>query len=656
MRYSSLSLLGLLCTATIVSCSQDAVEPVTQKGPSVVLRANFADDSATRTSFGEFTTTNSFATIQWNAGDQLNILYGDKSARYETKEASKTAVFTLAEGETADGMASASQLYGLYPYQDNASASFASSTITASIPSSQTALPNTFDPHAFVAVGVAGSVDPNAPTTDMAFHNLCGGFCFTLKEPSSYSSIELFGNSGEQVCGDIEISMSDPANPVAKFVDTPQTKITLTPADGATFQSGVRYYISFLPGVFTSGFTLRFTETSGSTFDRICSANVTFRRGAFAFVSDANDEKKLPAIRDGELLCTETEAANCYIVSRPGTYMFPLVRGINLDAVLQNVANVEVLWETANTDSAPAVGSIITDVAINKNCVYFKIPDPMKNGNALIAAKAANGKILWSWHIWACEGYDPEATAHHLQGKPANKPMMDRNLGALAASPSDPRSNGLFYQWGRKDPFPGALESYVESSTGGSFFATTGGSLETKAAGVAVDIAYAIAHPKEYITSENGRWLTQVDHTLWNKIKNDYDPCPIGWKIPSCYSYDVDTGHIYEKEAWGGVEYKRYKNASNGYGAYFRFASDEHETWFPNADTGSWYPNTGYISIDGRLLMVGQYSIYWSCDPMGSNVFGLELSQTMGGDLTLNPSQGGKYRGEGHAVRCIKDN
>ncbi len=647
MRYSSFSLLGLLCTAAIVSCSQDAVEPVTQKGPSVVLRANFADDSATRTSFGEFTTTNSFATIQWNAGDQLNVFYGDKSARYETKngEVDKTAVFTLAEGETADGIGSASQLYGLYPYQERASASFASSTITASIPSSQTALPNTFDPHSFVAVGVAGSVDPKAPTTDMAFHNVCGGLCFTLQNPSRYSSIELSGNDEESVCGDIQISMSDPANPVATSVGTSQTKITLTPADGTSFQAGVRYYISLLPGNFSKGFTLRFTETSGSTFDRICSANVTFRRGAFAFVSDADDEKKLPAIRDGELLCTETEAANCYIVSAPGTYMFPLVRGINLDAVLQNVANVEVLWETANTDSAPAVGSIITDVAINKNCVYFKVPDPMKSGNALIAAKAANDKILWSWHIWACEGYNPEATAHLLQGKPSDKPMMDRNLGALSSSATNERSNGLFYQWGRKDPFPGAEERYVADTRGGHFFVTTGGSLKTKAAGVAIDVAYTIAHPTEYITS-TGNWLTQEDHTLWNKTKNDYDPCPIGWKVPSCYFYTAAGGHNFDEEAWGNVLYKRYQDAARGYGAYFTL------------DNGgqSWYPNTGYISTAGQLLMVGQYSIYWSCDPMGSNVFGLEMSQNMRGEFTLNPSQGGKYRGEGHAVRCIKDN
>lgn len=647
MRYSSLSLLGLLCLATIVSCSQDAAEPVIHDGPSVVLRASFAENPATRTSFGEFTTTGSFAEILWNVDDSVKVFFGDKSARYETNDAGKTAVFSLAEGETVEGMASASKLYGLYPYQADASASFASSTITASIPSSQVALPNTFDPQSYIAVGVANTVNPEAPTTDMEFHNLCGGFCFTLQNPSRYSSIELSGNSGEAeaVCGDIEISMSDPANPKVS-VRNPQTKIILTPAEGTTFQAGVRYYISLLPGNFASGFTLNFIGASDEVVETcVCEANVSFRRSAFAYVSNADDPAKLAAIRDGELLSTETEAANCYIVSKPGTYCFPLVRGIDLDAALQNVANVEVLWETANTASAPAAGSIVTDVAINKNCVYFKVPDPMENGNALIAAKSADDKILWSWHIWACSGYDPEVSSHLLQGK--SQPMMDRNLGALAASASDPLSNGLFYQWGRKDPFPGAEERYVPDARGGRFFATTGGTLKTTAAGVAVDVAYTIAHPTEFITS-TGNWLTQVDHTLWNKAKNDYDPCPIGWKVPSCYSYEPgfgEDGHKYDEEAWGNVSYVRYQDAARGYGAYFTL------------DNGgqSWYPNTGYISTGGQLLMVGQYSIYWSCDPMGSNVFGLELSQNMRGEFTLNPSRGGKNRGEGYAVRCIKD-
>ena len=638
---------------TISSCSQDAVEPIIPEVPSVVLRASFAGDADTRTSFGDFTSSGSFAQIQWNEGDAINVFYGTNSstepasARFETAVSGKTAEFSPSEEETAEDLASASKLYGLYPFQDEASASFASSTIKTTIPSSQEAISNTFDPQSFPAVGVTNTIKTDLQIPEMAFYNVCGGFCFTLKNPSRYSSIELFGNAGEAICGDIEISMSNPANPIAKSVGTTQTKITLTPTEGTAFQTGVRYYISLLPGEFASGFTMKFLDASGNAVvTSICSSKVTFRRSAFAYVSDVDDPSKLAAIQDGQLLSSDTEAANCYIVSAPGTYKFPLVRGINLDAALTNVVTVETLWETTNSTSAPTRGSIVSDVTINKNCVFFKVPDSMKDGNALIAAKSANGEILWSWHIWVCRGYDPEASSHLLEGK--NKPMLDRNLGALAASPLDALSNGLFYQWGRKDPFPGSAQRYVEASAGGSLFATTSGSLRTKAAEVAVNVAYAIAHPTEYITSTDGHWLTLEDNTLWNSVKNDYDPCPAGWKVPSCYSYTAGTGHNYDEEAWNypdNSHYTRYQDAARGYGAYFRLANGGQ----------SWYPNTGYLSISGQLLMVGQYSIYWSCDPMGSNVFGLEMSQNMRGELTLTPSQSGKYRGEGHAVRCIKD-
>ena len=239
---------------TIVSCSQDPVEPIIPEVPSVVLRASFAGDADTRTSFGDFTSSGSFAQIQWNEGDAINVFYGTNSstepasARFETAVSGQTAEFSPSEEETAEDLASASKLYGLYPFLDEASASFASSTIKTTIPSSQEAISNTFDPQSFPAVGVTNTIKTDLQIPEMAFYNVCGGFCFTLKNPSRYSSIELLGNAGEAICGDIEISMSNPANPIAKSVGTTQTKITLTPTEGTAFQTGVRYYISLLPG------------------------------------------------------------------------------------------------------------------------------------------------------------------------------------------------------------------------------------------------------------------------------------------------------------------------------------------------------------------------------------------------------------------------
>lgn len=43
--------------------------------------------------------------------------------------------------------------------------------------------------------------------------------------------------------------------------------------------------------------------------------------------------------------------------------------------------------------------------------------------------------------------------------------MMDRNLGATSATPDEPGSFGLMYQWGRKDPFCGVAELASGKST-----------------------------------------------------------------------------------------------------------------------------------------------------------------------------------------------
>lgn len=148
-------------------------------------------------------------------------------------------------------------------------------------------------------------------------------------------------------------------------------------------------------------------------------------------------------------------------------------------------------------------------------------------------------------------------------------------------------------------------------------------------------IDYAIQHPLCYImtTRNNGNWLAIPDHTLWGRNKTLYDPCPAGWKVPSA-----------DEEPWSNVNPNRV--ADPYYGVYL--------------DGGrAWYPNNGYINTSASLLMVGQYSCYWTSSQNGQAVYAMEMSQVpnnvSGFSLTFNPRQYGKVRGEGHSVRCIED-
>ena len=223
--------------------------------------------------------------------------------------------------------------------------------------------------------------------------------------------------------------------------------------------------------------------------------------------------------------------ANSYMVYPvKGTYTFDMVQG-NSSTSVGNVTSIEVLWETLNTTESVSVGDVIESVEIDGTSVKFTIPEDAKAGNALIGAKNSAGKILWSWHIWVV---DMDADASGVV-YPSGYMFMDRNLGALTdklyeydeyghMGNYDVRSFGLFYQWGRKDPFVGAGNEYnalAVTTMGDKLYIDSGSDTDSK--------AYAISHPTTVISSST--W--NRDENLWGMYKTIYDPCPVGWRVPS---------------------------------------------------------------------------------------------------------------------------
>ena len=78
-------------------------------------------------------------------------------------------------------------------------------------------------------------------------------------------------------------------------------------------------------------------------------------------------------------------------------------------------------------------------------------------GSAVLVVKRPgnDGEILWSWHIWVVDNYPWEPLQDGLDSP---LPFMNRNLGAryqrADRDPSyDPNQAGMYYQFGRKDPF-----------------------------------------------------------------------------------------------------------------------------------------------------------------------------------------------------------
>ena len=226
------------------------------------------------------------------------------------------------------------------------------------------------------------------------------------------------------------------------------------------------------------------------------------------------EANKAPAGPEPEPVVEET--ANCYIISEAGDYRIQAVKGNSREPVGE-VSAVEVLWETFGTDTAPQPGDLIAQVSYDSD----------KNTIAFSTAKDAEGTILWSWHIWMTD--KPKDQAYNNGAGT----MMDRNLGATSATPGSVGALGLLYQWGRKDPFPGA-SSISENIAAKATLVRWPQELISE--GVSID--YTVQNPTKIISTFHGvyDWLLtedgSMDNTRWQAEKTIYDPCPAGYRVP----------------------------------------------------------------------------------------------------------------------------
>ncbi|WP_297901191.1 fimbrillin family protein [uncultured Parabacteroides sp.] len=158
--------------------------------------------------------------------------------------------------------------------------------------------------------------------------------------------------------------------------------------------------------------------------------------------------------------------ANCYVVSAPGIYSFPLVYGNaiknkkpNTSAYISNIAQgrMDVLYNFLNhrgniTDpyinnnagcEAKSVElvwqdalNLVTDLELTGSgesaYVSFCVNEAtIQQGNAVVAVKDAGGTVLWSWHIWVTDT-DIEQTKRVVTKIPSRNneyEFMPVNLG-----------------------------------------------------------------------------------------------------------------------------------------------------------------------------------------------------------------------------------
>ncbi|MDR2130652.1 MAG: DUF4906 domain-containing protein [Odoribacteraceae bacterium] len=266
---------------------------------------------------------------------------------------------------------------------------------------------------------------------------------------------------------------------------------------------------------------------------------------------------------------------------------------------------------------------------------YFSPAGPTASGNALIGVRKEDAtEYLWSWHVWLT-GYNPDEAplawqedvysygvsgghVHRYSGETwatsyADKFIMDRNLGAASADRGDglAKTGGLYYQFGRKDPFPAAtVKLYDVSGTAVTAFTATAGDCIVRVQG-GTSIKTAVQRPYTFYGAGSADWVQNNPYSAnsWHNPtwhvsptgKSLFDPCPPGWKLPPAqgtWSTFLLTGTTPNAVSYPGVGLEFYMD---GVGT--------GETAF--------YPVSGSrSSTQGTMHEYGARGSYWSSAPL----------------------------------------
>lgn len=429
--------------------------------------------------------------------------------------------------------------------------------------------------------------------------------------------------------------------------------------------------------------TATLTAVHQKTFD---AASHAFEAGAVHRITEV-----IPSETAGEWTVTSSTVdlsacgtANSYRIDAQGTYSFDAtVMGNGDKGILRPIS--ESLFHTDNASISPVSAELlwqtapglITGVTLSSGRITFTKPDGTL-GNAVIAAKDGEGNILWSWHIWCSD-----LGAMQAYVTPYNTYMaMDRPIGAVhgrtAIISDNSEANvklrlacfGLYYQWGRKDPFPYAN---TVASSGTRTFITIydkdGNAieplntaslrpypLETTSSEVGTQ-EWAAAHPTTFILNKEttdssndwynkygegagrdkrgyGFWGNPYGH-LYNTadavkpVKTIYDPCPPGYMVPPVDFYLALTASTYYYTG-NRVSY----DGGSGY---------------------TWVQRQGMLrSITGDHYYCNSNGYFWTSGTTSeTNEKVCSMYMTSGGSSWVKQNM--VQRGHGMPLRCIQE-
>lgn len=335
------------------------------------------------------------------------------------------------------------------------------------------------------------------------------------------------------------------------------------------------------------------------------------------------------------------------------------------------VSSAQVLWQqeygcqtadvmtTAQSGTVIPTGGQLNLVRSDDGRVSMSVPLTGTAGNALVAITDKTGTILWSYHIWVSEAADVPCSTT-IGGQYT---IMDRNLGATSVNDKSQtteelirNSFGLFYQWGRKDPFPRLLHRTARV-TANSYSAQLPFTNSVQRLDRTIgSIAYATRNPAQRIWLDNSsgcNWLSSYVGELWgfhyssnsidrlvseNKLRNGvktvYDPCPAGYKV-------ADVKHIK-----GLVEQNAEKLTSRDKFYGYHFDTGASTTYIP----ASGWVKSG-IADNLALCYEGYWGMLWSS---ASGLMNVNYMYLHSASSAVFADSHVCVRGNMCPVRCVK--
>jgi len=443
----------------------------------------------------------------------------------------------------------------------------------------------------------------------------------------------------------------DTKNPIIETINniapTGNTQVsksmTITPTSG----TNVIYAAISITEPYTdrpNDYTLTATDGNGKKYS-YAKSGITFVNGKYYEVKVKM--KNLPTDLSMVDCAGDTRdkrwTANCYMVHTAGNYILPLVYGNAIkdgetnaaaytgiesgnttttfprhdDNVIKapwikdndiKVASAELLWQD--------VQGLVTKVGISGDYLTLTVGKDAdaQEGNAVVAAKDGDGKIVWSWHIWVTKQTFAELTTistgnHDYKVTPVN-------LGWVGDAKSATGYN-TYYQWGRKDAF---IPSTGTGNTNHAVYningeTVTGLTFSNADASIGDNIKNPMRFYHSFYTDGPTNTLF---YNMWDAqqtsdggniktatVKTVYDPCPAGFCVPTSNLYQYMESVSEANFLWSD-EYK---------GRILTVAS-------PNL----FFPASGYrYYSNSSLNNVGSSGYYWSASPYyysGSNQYG----------------------------------